>query len=501
MPTPRKQKNHSPWLAQLGRVRPLSQRLPKKDYDVLVVGAGIAGVSTAYFLLTTTRHSVVLVDADRVAHAATGHNAGQLVSYFERPFPEIIAEFGEELAIAGQQEVNAAWGLIEQAREDLHLSTPWWIFQGYAGIPDLNTLLHHLEVAEIFSRHHLPQEEIFVAASFTEHHKIPPKYRKFYEVIADGVLAERLQIKSLTYIGALRGQKGCMNSAAFTEEMVTKLQERYADRLHIIEELPVDRVHARTTGIVAETNKGVLQAEYVVLCTNGFEKITLKNEDGQDINTAFHHTVRGAVGYMSAYWQTPGGAPTAVSYLTPEEDGVSAFVAEPYVYMTRRPAESGEEQSLVCIGGPEALYDDTNDYTVDHAFPQAAAQTMAAFMQRQYAKPKGGSLRRVYQWHGLMGYTPNGIRLVGKEPAAPRLFYNLGCNGVGILPSVAGALRIARLLNYEPLPPSIFDPRDMRANLHDHSASRLRALAGWFRGWLPGGERQSRSARAVDRQR
>jgi glycine/D-amino acid oxidase-like deaminating enzyme len=35
--------------------------------------------------------------------------------------------------------------------------------------------------------------------------------------------------------------------------------------------------------------------------------------------------------------------------------------------------------------------------------------------------------------------------------------YNLGCNGVGILPSIYGAKRIAQLLAGETLGPSIFD--------------------------------------------
>ena len=39
------------------------------------------------------------------------------------------------------------------------------------------------------------------------------------------------------------------------------------------------------------------------------------------------------------------------------------------------------------------------------------------------------------------------------------LFYNLGCNGIGILPSIAGSFRIAKLINNEVLEESIFDPK------------------------------------------
>jgi glycine/D-amino acid oxidase-like deaminating enzyme len=64
-----------------------------------------------------------------------------------------------------------------------------------------------------------------------------------------------------------------------------------------------------------------------------------------------------------------------------------------------------------------------------------------------------------YTWHGLMGYTPGRLRVIGADPRNPVLLYNLGCNGVGFLPSVMGGHRVARLLAGEALGPSIFDPR------------------------------------------
>jgi hypothetical protein len=39
------------------------------------------------------------------------------------------------------------------------------------------------------------------------------------------------------------------------------------------------------------------------------------------------------------------------------------------------------------------------------------------------------------------------------------LLYNLGCNGVGFLPSIFGGHRISQLLAGQTLAPSVFDPR------------------------------------------
>ena len=84
------------------------------------------------------------------------------------------------------------------------------------------------------------------------------------------------------------------------------------------------------------------------------------------------------------------------------------------------------------------------------------------FLHRTYAHAPKGTIDYKYKWHGLMGYTPNGVRVIGPEPLNPVLLYNLGCNGVGILPSIYGSQKISWFLAGRDLPPSIFDPKDFR---------------------------------------
>jgi glycine/D-amino acid oxidase-like deaminating enzyme len=68
--------NHSPWIKQLKRSRPVQALSGNLTTDIVIVGGGIAGIMTAYFTLRDTDKSVVLIDADKIAHGATGHNAG-----------------------------------------------------------------------------------------------------------------------------------------------------------------------------------------------------------------------------------------------------------------------------------------------------------------------------------------------------------------------------------------------------------------------------------------
>ena len=86
--------SRSPWLEQLDAdslPRPLDVNC---STDVAIVGAGIAGVATAFFTLRDTSSAVVLIERNRVGRGATGHNAGQLATYFERPLCDLVDAYG-----------------------------------------------------------------------------------------------------------------------------------------------------------------------------------------------------------------------------------------------------------------------------------------------------------------------------------------------------------------------------------------------------------------------
>ena len=61
---------------------------------------------------------MTLLERDQVARGATGHNAGQLTTYFERPLSDIADEFGSKLAADAQSEIDDVRDLLDtMARE------------------------------------------------------------------------------------------------------------------------------------------------------------------------------------------------------------------------------------------------------------------------------------------------------------------------------------------------------------------------------------------------
>lgn len=445
--------NNSPWITELKRTRPLDSIAAHTKVDIAIVGGGIAGISTAYFILKYTKHKVLLLEAAKIAHGATGHNAGQLVSYFERQISQIAEEFGENKTIEAQEHIMSAWRLIEDIMAEAKLETPLYQFTGYAGMTDFDEIMLHLKNNRLTASAHIQGEPLLVAEETDIAKRIPKEYEGLYSLVPQKDILSLLETEDIAYVAALSARKGCMNSALFTEELAGYLLSQYSERFRICENSPMSEVVLTASGAHIKVNDNEVNARRVVLCTNGFEKFTITNRVGVDIDTNFHATVQGAVGYMAAYLEDRDKSPVAVSYLGDKDV---------YFYLTRRPFENekNEKHNLVCIGGPETIIEDTSSYHKDvYHYPEEATKEIDHFIHTTYANAPEGKIDYKYQWHGLMGYTPNKVRLIGEEPRNRTLLYNLGCNGIGILPSVYGAKRISQILNDEKLESSIFDPK------------------------------------------
>lgn len=452
--------NGSPWLAQLKRARPELRLEQDLEVETAVLGGGIAGVVTSYFLLRDTDASVLLVEGGKIAHGATGHNAGQIVSYFERPFQSIVKEFGLEKAAHAQKSIDGAWFLLEGLLRDTNIRTPLTRVTGYVGISNLETMLSFCEDIRLKRKAGIFSEDLFISDEASIRDRIPAEYRSCVTVIAKADIKQLLETNSDDYIAVGASQKGCMNSALFCEELIGYMLSTHPTRFRVVEQTPVGEVHARRQDVVLRTKTHHVTAKRVVLCTNGFEHFTIKNDNGKEIDPKFHANVHGVIGYMTGYLSHMGQRPMAVSYLpktyAPDAD---------YFYLTRRPYESGQgdKHNLLCLGGPADQLPEKKNYQPQTPVPEDKLIEMKRFTAT--IQGAGDLPEPAFRWHGLMGYTQNRMRLIGVEPCNAAILYNLGCNGIGILPSIFGGKRIAEILSGKPVEPSAFDPRDTRCEL------------------------------------
>src|SRR5258705_5880371 len=174
------QPNRSPWIAQMrpdGPPRPLDADAAA---DVAIVGAGIAGVATAFFTLRNTDQRVILIERDRVARGATGRNAGQLTTYFQRPLFDIADEFGADLAIEGQRDFDDAHDLLDLMAAEAGATARVDRFIGHMGMFSLNHLEVHLRNNEIRRQGGLREESCVVSEDAEFLNQIPDRFASFY---------------------------------------------------------------------------------------------------------------------------------------------------------------------------------------------------------------------------------------------------------------------------------------------------------------------------------
>lgn len=447
--------SRSPWVAQLepdGPPRPLGG---DASTDVVIVGAGIAGVATAFFTLRSSDRRVLLIERTRVGRGATGHNAGQLTTYFERPLHDIAAEFGAELAVAAQQSFDEAHDLLDVMSEEAGTTVRVERFVGHMGMFTLNHLQVHLANNLLRRRLGVRQETCVVSADAKFLEDIPPEFAELYSVVPQARIDELLEVEDDRYRAVLSDRKGCANSGALVQQVLAYLEQTYPDRFAYADHTLVDRIVVGDDQVVVHALGHSVTTSYAVVCTNGFDDHVIEDVTGAPVELDPAQRVVGTIGYMAAFVEERRREPAAMSYIRNAEIGAD----DPYVYVTRRAydREHDDTVTLTCMGGPEHPIE--GPYDRDMAYPGTMLSAMddQARPLAQPARPPGRPYD--FQWHGLMGYMPGGVRVVGAHPTRARVLYNFGCNGVGFLPSIYGGHRISRLLAGEQMSPTIFDPR------------------------------------------
>ncbi len=447
--------NNSPWLTQLHADRKIISLEKDIGTDITIIGGGIAGITTLYYILTRTKKNVILIEGNKIAHGATGHNAGQIVAEFERSLASIIDEFGKEKAIEGLRMIENAWELLDTILETTGIDIPFQKCTGYGGFAELEPLLEDLETEHIRQQEGFMNFPALISRESGWMKNIPEKFHSICSEVEASEIISVLGITKDGFHGALPHRVAVMNSALFTERLALWCLEQYPDRVHIFEKSFVHGVDLSRDHVLVLTNQSTITCDKVIVCTNGFENFYIKDKGGMEIDTKFHHLIEGVVGYMTGYLTNKELDPMGNYYYDPSKS--SNPLPDPYYYVTRR--KFGNEinpEYLMAVGGPEVHLVEREIYFRDFDVSEKFKDDAILFAQNHFDM---AHFDQKFFWHGLMGYTKNGIRMIGPEPIDPRLLYNLGCNGIGILPSIMGAQKISRHINNESMGETIFDPK------------------------------------------
>ena len=309
------QPTRSPWLAQLaedGSPRPLDGDVTT---DVAIVGAGIAGVATAFFILRHTAHTLLLVERDRVAHGATGRNAGQMTTYFERPLAAIADEFGAERAVAGQRAFDTAHDLFDLIVAESGAPGRVERFDGHMGMFNLHHLEVHVRNNLIRRQEGWRTERCLIAETADFLDDLPATFDGLYEVVPRERISELLEIDDDRFCAVLSDLKGCANSGLLSQHVLGYLERHYAGRFRFVDHTQVTHITIGEDRAGLRASGHDISAGSVVLCTNGFVDHAVVDGTGSPVRLAPDQEITGRVAYMAAFVEGEPRTPIAMIVL------------------------------------------------------------------------------------------------------------------------------------------------------------------------------------------
>lgn len=348
-----------------------------EELPVVVVGAGIVGLSTAYWLARAGRRPVVL-DADGIASHASGRNAGFLMTGTAEPYTALVKAIGEPAA-------RRLWELSSENRELLRAEL---LDSGKIDcelIPEGSWIA---SLADNPDQEHELRESAERLAGFG----LAVEWREAVEV--------RRASGSGRLGGALFQPRDCgLDPARLCRGLARQVREHGG----------VVRTGVRVRSLEPEdgrvrlaTDAGPFLAERVVLALNAYAPVLLPHLNGE---------VRPVRGQMLATEPGPRDLP-----------GVW-YVNDGYEYLRQTP------DGTLVLGGcrwaareTEVGYGETPTATV-----QAALE---GFLRDAFPRFAGRAIR--HRWAGTMAFTSDGLPRVGEVPGIPGATYAAGFNGHGM---------------------------------------------------------------------
>lgn len=393
--------------------------------DVLVIGAGIAGLSTAYELALRGRQ-VTVVDRGQPARGMSARTSAHLASETDDYYRELFGVRGEEAARAWFESQSAAIDRVEQVCRDENIDCDFARIDGYlvpaseTDVPGLREELAHSQAAG------------FRDAEWLDHGPVPwsrlPAIR----------YPRQARFHPLRYLHGLLAALGARGVDVYGDTAVDGLEER--DGL----------VVSRTT---AGRN---VTARAVVVATN----------------SPFHlkipiHTKQAPYRTYVIAAQVPKGAVTDALVWDTVDPG--------YHYVRIQP---GPDHDVLIVGGEDHK-------TGEDSNPSGHLEQLERWARAMY--PAMGTV--THRWSGQVLEPSDYVPFIGRSPQHERVWLVTGDSGEGLTTGVVASLILAeQITGGEHRWGELYEPsRKMLHGLREYLAENIDAARHWA-AHLGGGE-------------
>jgi gamma-glutamylputrescine oxidase len=357
----------SKWLDQ-------TQKSISQHYDVVIIGGGIAGLSTAYWLQKQdSKLRMALIEKNRIGFGASGRNAGFVTCGSTEHFLKLEKDFGLEKA-------TEIWKFSEENHRLLREEI----------IQDQANKVDYRQTGSCTVAPNEPQWEKYQAIAAT--------------MKKSGIDVRQVTTREMENDYGVTGFVGGIDYAGDGYIDPIKLLNllRSKVKLDIFESTEVFALNQQADHELVQTDQGLFRADKVILTLNAYLPLLMKD---------------------FAKLITPGRGQILMTEPLP------AFVRGP-CYLTKhlcyfRQLPTGH----LLVGGFRNLDRETENTYADQT-TELIQSALLNFIRDHFKY--GPQAKIAYQWSGIMGFSPDGQMLLGPVPDRDSLQVMAGCSGHGM---------------------------------------------------------------------
>lgn len=400
--------------------------------DVCVVGAGIAGMTTAY-LLGREGKSVVVVDDGPIGGGMTGRTTAHLVNALDDRYVDLERLHGEENTRLAAESHTAAINAVEAIVEQENIDCEFERLDGYLFVPPRES--KKILDDELKAAHR---------AGLTEIEKVERVPWETYDTGAALLFPAQAQFHPMKYLAGLA-------------QAIKKQGGRIYTETHAKEIEGGKKARVETTG------RGVVTADAVVVATNTPVNDLIAIHTKQAAYQTYVIGARVPLGSITRglYWDTP----------------------DPYHYIRIETVGKGADAyDLLIVGGEDHKTGQKDD----------AGKRFAALERwTRYRFPMVEGIE--YRWSGEVMEPIDGLAFIGRNPMdSDNVYIATGDSGNGMTHgTIAGILLTDMILGRKNPWEAIYDPSRMTLGALKEFAKENLNVAAQYSDYVTGGDVES----------